>query len=32
MTQHMLPSIGRAWLSACRNAFLIRDPAAVLAS
>lgn len=32
MTHHMLPNIGRAWLAACRNAFLIRDPAAVLAS
>lgn len=32
MTHHMLPSIGRTWLAACRNAFLIRDPAAVLTS
>jgi hypothetical protein len=32
MTHHMLPSIGRGWLYDCRNAFLIRDPAAVLAS
>jgi len=32
MTHHMLPEIGRAWLQDCRNAFLIRDPAAVLAS
>ena len=32
MTHHMLPSIDRQWLARCRNAFLIRDPAAVLAS
>jgi Sulfotransferase domain len=32
MTHHMLPQIGRDWLAQCRNAFLIRDPAAVLAS
>lgn len=32
MTHHMLPQIGRDWLTALRNAFLIRDPAAVLAS
>lgn len=32
MTHHMLPSIGREWMSRVRNAFLIRDPAAVLAS
>jgi hypothetical protein len=32
MTHHMLPQIGRDWLGAMRNAFLIRDPAAVLAS
>ena len=32
MTHHMLPAIGRAWLRACRNAFLIRDPQAVLSS
>lgn len=32
MTHHMLPSFGRAWMSEVRNAFLIRDPAAVLAS
>lgn len=32
MTHHMLPEIGRDWLAAVRNAFLIRDPAAVLAS
>ena len=28
----MLPEFGRAWIGACRNAFLIRRPAAVLAS
>jgi hypothetical protein len=32
MTQHMLPAFGRDWLPQMRNAFLIRDPAAVLAS
>jgi hypothetical protein len=32
MTHHMLPDFGLAWTDACRNAFLIRDPAAVLAS
>ena len=32
MTHHMLPHIGRDWMAQCRNAFLIRDPAAVLAS
>jgi hypothetical protein len=32
MTHHMLPGFGRAWLGGCRNAFLIRDPARVLAS
>jgi hypothetical protein len=32
MTQHMLPAFGREWISQCRNAFLIRSPAAVLAS
>lgn len=32
MTHHMLPEIGREWLRECRNAFLIRDPRAVLAS
>ena len=32
MTHHMLPEFGRDWLSDVRNAFLIRDPAAVLAS
>jgi hypothetical protein len=32
MTHHMLPGFGLEWTAACRNAFLIRDPAAVLAS
>ena len=32
MTHHMLPEIGRAWMSACRHAFLIRRPERVLAS
>jgi hypothetical protein len=32
MTHHMLPHFGLEWLSNVRNAFLIRDPAAVLAS
>ena len=32
MTHHMLPEFGRDWIDQCRNAFLIRDPARVLAS
>jgi hypothetical protein len=32
MTHHMLPGFGLDWTARCRNAFLIRDPAAVLAS
>jgi len=32
MTHHMLPGFGLDWMAACRNAFLIRDPSAVLAS
>ncbi|MFF5231939.1 HAD family hydrolase [Dactylosporangium sp. NPDC000521] len=32
MTHHLLPGIGRDWLGAVRNAFLIRDPAHVVAS
>ena len=32
MTHHMLPQFGHEWLAECRNAFLIRDPARVLAS
>ena len=32
MTHHMIPLFGREWIRQVRNAFLIRDPAAVLAS
>jgi hypothetical protein len=32
MTHHMVPAFGREWLAQVRNAFLIRDPAAVLTS
>jgi len=32
MTHHMLPGFGRHWVGRMRNAFLIREPAAVLAS
>ncbi len=32
MTHHMLPEFGRDWIGRLRNAFLIRDPEAVLAS
>ena len=32
MTHHMLPAFGLDWTGRCRNAFLIRDPAQVLAS
>ena len=32
MTHHMLPAIGRSFMRACRNAFLIRRPERVLAS
>ncbi len=32
MTHHMLPEIGRDWMQACVNAFLIRSPEQVLAS
>ena len=32
MCHHMLPDFGLEWTAACRNAFLIRDPAGVLAS
>ena len=32
MTHHMIPEFGRDWMVKVRNAFLIRDPAAVLAS
>ncbi len=31
MTHHLLPSTGRDWISSLTNAFLIRDPAEVLA-
>lgn len=32
MTHHMLPGFGLDWMGQCRSAFLIRDPARVLAS
>lgn len=32
MAHHMLPGFGLDWIRGCRNAFLIRDPAEVLAS
>ena len=32
MCHHMLPGFGLDWTRECRNAFLIRDPAAVVAS
>jgi Sulfotransferase domain len=32
MTLHMLPEFGRGWMAQVRNAFLIREPTAVLAS
>jgi hypothetical protein len=32
MTHHMLAGFGRGWMAQCRNAFLIRAPAAVLLS
>ncbi|MDE2488656.1 MAG: HAD family hydrolase [Alphaproteobacteria bacterium] len=32
MTHHMLPGFGLDWMAQCRNAFLIRDPARVVAS
>jgi hypothetical protein len=32
MTHHMLPGIDLEWLASVRNAFLIREPSAVLAS
>ncbi|WP_207458757.1 hypothetical protein [Azospirillum sp. SYSU D00513] len=32
MTHHMLPEIGLEWLNGVRSAFLIRDPAEVVAS
>ena len=32
MAHHMLPGFGLDWVRGCRNAFLVRDPAEVLAS
>ena len=32
MAHHLLPHVGRAWLGALRHAFLIREPAGMLAS
>lgn len=32
MTHHMVAEIPRAWMAACRNVFLIRHPARVIAS
>lgn len=32
MTHHLLPGIARDWLAECRNCFLIRNPAEVIAS
>lgn len=32
MAHHLLPQIDRSWIGALRNAFLIRDPAEMLAS
>ena len=32
MTHHLLPEVGREWLSEVTNCFLIRDPAEVIAS
>ncbi|MDP3854923.1 hypothetical protein [Phenylobacterium sp.] len=32
MTHHMVPGFGLDWAETCRNAFLIREPEAVLAS
>jgi hypothetical protein len=32
MTHHMLPEVGRDWLAAVTNCFLIREPAQVVAS
>lgn len=32
MTHHMRPGFGLDWMARCRNAFLIREPEAVLAS
>ncbi len=32
MAHHLLPAVGRAWLGGLRHAFLIREPAGMLAS
>ncbi len=32
MAQHMIEGIDRSWIAQCRNVFLIRDPARVIAS
>ncbi len=32
MAHHLLPGVGRAWLGALRHAFLVREPAGMLAS
>lgn len=32
MTHHMVPAISRDWMASCRNVFLIRHPARVIAS
>ena len=32
MAQHLLPEVGRDWLGALRHAYLVRDPAQVVAS
>src|ERR1700761_6802434 len=32
MTHHMVEEFGKSWIEACKNAFLIRAPEAVLAS
>ncbi len=32
MAHHLVPGIGRDWIAGCRNVFLIRHPARVLAS
>lgn len=32
MTQHMIPEFDRRWMRSCRNVFLIRHPARVIAS
>jgi hypothetical protein len=32
MTHHLTPDVGRGWLAGVTNAFLVRDPAGVVAS